>query len=79
MKQNVIYEISYSGTRAECNKFEKLLDSMRTTIEDMHEWDEINDEDNPPAGIRLWSKKKYLKHSVFPMTRKNQPANPYTE
>ena len=60
-KQKFEYRIIYTGTAKEVKKFEELLDSLRFTVEDMQEWDDVNNKGNPPSGIVVWMKFKYLK------------------
>lgn len=72
-KQSIHYEVSFRGTTKECLEFEKILNYMRVSIEQMQEWDEINDEDNVPSGIVHWSKFKYLKHSEILFKEGDRP------
>ncbi len=69
-KTTHVYQVSFRGTRAEMLAFEKLLENQRMTIEDMQEWDEVNDEDNPPSGVVQWSKFRWLKFSEVIKFRK---------
>lgn len=71
-KQSVHYDISIRGTVKELKEFEKFLTEKRITVEDMNEWDEINNKENAPSGIILWSKFKYLKFCKTLIRRKEK-------
>lgn len=69
-KQRFDYRVQYTGTPKEVKKFEELLDSLRFTVEDMQEWDDVNNEGNHPSGIVVWMKFKYLKAAEMIVHRK---------
>lgn len=69
-KQSVRYEISFRGTSKECEEFEKTLDSLRFTYEDIQEWDDVNNPNSAPSGVIYWSKLKSLKHCELIIHRK---------
>ena len=72
MKTTLNYEIAFRGSKTDMLNFEKLLNSMMVSIEQMQAWYDVNDEENPPTGVVHWLKYKHLKSSNFLFKEKDR-------